>query len=463
MKYIAYYIAFLWLTVVRLSLLHAAEDNMTAYAFVSQRQVNHIDHVNIRLEANGDVLTKSDSSEKPERLEVGLTCRRDYDEKTLEMPGPTEKTLRAIRFYHEADATLKKGTSAQNPTLRPENRLVGVEIVGGKATLFSPAGPVDVDGLELVTTLGESLCLDQLLPGKPVKIGDSWKISADTATLLLALDKVTSNSLQMALSEVTPEYARFELTGQVEGKTFGAGNQISLKGKCRFDRRLGRIDWFAMRLKQGRDIGVVEDGLDWTVLVQVKVNRLETSERLSDAALADLPLKPTDDLTLVRYLLSGSGCQLMHDRSWFLTDRSRDYDLLHRLDHGQDIGLCKISAQPRISVSKLPSLEQFQALVQKLLGGNLGEFLELSQAESPAHLRILRVKAKGTDNEVPVRWFYYLVSYPDGRQVTFAFRVPEKSLGSFGRADEPLVHSLRFMEKKEKDPSHGSKEPESRQ
>ena len=47
----------------------------------------------------------------------------------------------------------------QNPALRPENRLVGVEIVGGKETLFSPKGPFNLDELELVTTVGESLPL----------------------------------------------------------------------------------------------------------------------------------------------------------------------------------------------------------------------------------------------------------------------------------------------------------------
>ncbi len=129
--------------------------------------INHIDHVNIRLQASGDVLTKSESGEKPERLDVSLTCRRDYDEKTLQIPTEADKTLRGVRYYHEASATLKRGTVVQNPTLGPESRLVGVEIVGAKATLFSPKGPFNMDELELVTAVGESLCLDQLLPGKP--------------------------------------------------------------------------------------------------------------------------------------------------------------------------------------------------------------------------------------------------------------------------------------------------------
>ena len=430
--------------------LFAAPDDPSAYTFSSQRQVNDIDHVNVLLEASGDVLTKATTGEKPERLDVALTCRRDYDEKTLQIPTESQKKLRSVRYYHQASASFRKGTITQNPALQPQNRIVGVEMVGSKAVLFSPAGPFDVDDLELVTTVGESLPLDQLLPGKPVKIGDLWRVPDQAVALLLALEEITSNSLQMTLNEVTADFARFELAGQVEGRLYGASSQLNLKAKCRFDRRTRRIDWFAMRIKQNREIGLVEEGLDWTVLVQIKISRLETSEKLSDAALANLNLNPTDDLTLVRYVATGGECQLTHDRCWFSTDRTREHDEFHRLDSGQDIALCKLSPQPQLSVSQLPTLEQFQGIVRKLLGEKLKEFLDLSQAESPARLRILRVRAKGTDNDLPVRWSFYLVSDPEGRQVTFSFRVEEKWLEQFGRADEQLVHSLRFVEKKDK-------------
>ncbi len=450
MKYIPYHIVLVILLLARPASLAAAPDDNVAYNLASQRQVGQFDRVNVALEFTGDVLTKSASGEKPERLAVGLTCRRDYDEKTLQLPTATDNTLRSVRYYREASATLKKGAIAQNPSLGSDHRIVGAEFVGGKATLFSPKGPFNMEELELVTAVGESLPLDRLLPDRPAKIGEQWKVSDDTLALLLGLEEIKSSSVQMTLKEVMPDLARFELDGDVEGTLFGVGNQVSLKAKCRFDRRTGRIDWFAMRLKQSRDIGVVEDGLDATVLVQVKIARREASEELSDAALAELRLKPTDDLTLVRYFPSKGGCQLEHDRCWFLIDRGRDFDEFHRLDHGQDIGLCKISPQPQVDVSKLPSLDKFQGIVQELLGQGFGEFTELSQAQTPAHLRILRVKAKGKDNELPVHWFYYLVSDPEGRQVTFCFRVEEKRLEQFGRADEALVHSLRFVEKKEK-------------
>ena len=238
MKYIHYCITFCFLATAPHFSIYAASEDAKTLAIASRRQVGDIDHVNILLEVSGDLLVKSGSDEKPERQELGLSFRRDYDEKTLQLPTATEKTtLRGVRYYRDASATGKKGSMALHPTLGSENRLVGIEIVGGKETIFSPKGPVNLDELELVTAVGESLPLDQLLPDKPVKVGDSWRISDDTIALLLALEEVTTNSVRAVLNEVTPEFARLELAGKVEGKLFGAANQVTLKAKCRFDRR----------------------------------------------------------------------------------------------------------------------------------------------------------------------------------------------------------------------------------
>ncbi len=227
-------------------------------------------------------------------------------------------------------------------------------------------------------------------------------------------------------------------------------NQIALKAKCRFDRHAQRIDWFAMGLQQTRDVSVVESGLDWTFQVKVRVTPLTSSEELSDAALADVPVKPTDELLRVQYHLERGDVQLTHDRAWFLTGHYSDQDEFHRLDRGQDIGLCKVSPQPQVSVAKLPNAAQFQEIVRKALGDKFGDVVDVADSRNEAHLRIVRIAVKGKDGDVAVRWLYYHVSDPEGRQVTLTFRVEEKNLESFGHADDALAQSVRFVEKVEK-------------
>jgi hypothetical protein len=405
------------------------------------------------LEASGDLLVSPSggtNSDKTERQAVSLACRRDYDEKTIQLPTDSDTTSRSVRYYREATAKLKKGPTELSPALRPEHRLVGVELNKAKVTPFCPRGPLDIDELELLSAVGDTLPLDQLLPAKPVKIGDSWPVPDDTLAVLLGLDEVTTNTVQSSLKEVTPEFARLELSGRIEGKLYGAVNRITLKAKCRFDRHAQRIDWLAMGLQQTRDPSLVESGLDWTFQVKVRVTPSASSEELSERALAELPLKPTEELLRVQYRLGHDEIQLTHDRDWFLTGHFSDQDEFHRLDRGQDIGLCKVAPQPQLSVAKLPTAAQFQEIVRKALGGNFGEILDATEARSEAQLRILRVAVKGKDGDVPVRWFYYHVSDPAGRQVTLTFRVEEKNLEAFGHADDALAQSVRFLEKVEK-------------
>ena len=43
-----------------------------------------------------------------------------------------------------------------------------------------------------------------------------------------------------------------------------------------------------------------------------------------------------------------------------------------------------------------------------------------------------------------MRWIYYLVAEPQGRQAAFTFTVEQKLVERFADADKPIVQSLRF-------------------
>ena len=259
---------------------------------------------------------------------------------------------------------------------------------------------------------------------------------------------MSANTVEVVLKEVKDDKTRLEMVGHVEGKLYGAVNQIELKAKCRLDRASQRIDWFAMRVKQTREASLVERGMDVTVLVQMKISQKESSESLSDEALRDVTLTPTDAICKMEYESPEGGWRLLHDRLWFLTEHYRDLDVFHRVDAGVDIALCKISPLAQVEPAKLPSLAQFQADVQQALGKNFGEFVEAGQYVGDANYRIFRVVAKGTDGEAPVRWQYDHVSDEQGRQAAFAFRVEEKRVEAFGKSGDQMVDSVRFVEKK---------------
>ena len=103
---------------------------------------------------------------------------------------------------------------------------------------------------------------------------------------------------------------------------------------------------------------------------------------------------------------------------------------------------------PNREPDKLVSLEDFQADVQRALGKSFGEFVEASQSFNDAHCRMYRVVAEGTASDIPMRWLYYLVADPQGRQAAFTFAVERKVIDRFADADKPLVQSLQFVEER---------------
>jgi hypothetical protein len=442
--------AILTLAVLAVGPLWGGEGQAPLYTIRSARQIGQLDRITVLLEASGDLLRRAGpQATKAGRIPMSLACKRQYQEKTLELPGdpragaPAE-CWRGVRWYEEADATLKLRDTSHRAVLTPPRRLIAVEIAPPAVTRFCPEGPLTLDELELVQAVGDSLPLDGLLPGEPVPVGRKWKPSDDLLAVLLDLEEVKSNTVEMLLKEVTPQLARLELAGRVEGTREGAADRIELAAKCRFDRATARIDWFAMKVREQLDVGLVADGLELEALVQIRIVPHGNCARLQDDALRNLPLRPTEALCRLLYAPEEGGWQLLHDRSWFRVDHARDLDVFRRIDRSRDLGLCKISPLAKVAPEKLISLGQFQAEVRQSLGKNFGEIVEAGESSNEAGCRVYRVVVTGRDGELPARWHYYLVSDELGRQVAFALRFDESKADAFGKADEAMIRSFRF-------------------
>jgi hypothetical protein len=425
----------------------AAAEASTTYTLASGRTAGQIDELGTVLEITGErLLKKAEPADgKPKTMGVSIVCRRDCSERTLELPGGDVPRSRSVRRYSQASATVKLGDEVKTLALRPDRRLIALEIASSRVTPFCPAGPLTDDELELVSAVGlSSLPVDGLLPRAAVAVGEKWKAPDDVLASLLDLEEVTANSVEIKLKEVTSALARLELAGDVEGKRYGASNHIQFKAKCRFDRTQRRIDWLAMRVVQRRETSVVEGGMDVTLLLQMKITPKQSDDSLTDAALKGLALRPTDSLCRVLSRPDAAGWEVLHDRNWFLVEHRRDFDAFHRVVQGQDLAICKISSLPKGDPAKPVSLAQFRDDVQQALGKNFGEALEA--AEYPAgDCRVLHLVVRGTDGELPVRWHYYHICDEKGRRATLAFRLEEKQAEAFGKAAGELVNGFRFQ------------------
>ena len=105
--------------------------------------------------------------------------------------------------------------------LRPELRLLVAERRDGEGpvVVISPAGPLTWDELQLVQGLGDPLTLGDLLPERPVAIGDHWRVRNGGAVRLSEYDAITANSLDASLESADTGKARIRLKGQIQGSS----------------------------------------------------------------------------------------------------------------------------------------------------------------------------------------------------------------------------------------------------
>jgi hypothetical protein len=416
------------------------------YRLASGRKPGDTDRVVALLEVGGDL--KEIVDEKVESMKMGVKCSFSYDERTLEVPSGSVDCSRSVRYYDKLDAVIKVDEEVIKPALRPQRRLIGVEIDSPKLTLFSPQGTLTRDELDLIDVLADSLLLDRLLPEKPVAIGESWKHPEELMVALLGLDAVRQSDVQSVLKEVTDGEARMESSGRVEGALGGVSTEIELKAKYGFDLKRQRVNWLALLVKEQRSIGHVGRGVDAVARLQIRISPQANSPRLTDAALEHLSLKPTAGLSQLTYASPEGGWQVTHDRCWHVIGDDRDLTILRRVDRGELIAQCNISPLPKIAPDKQIALADFQEDVQKALGESFGEFVEAGQWANDADYRVYRVAVRGEVSQLPIRWDYYLVADEHGHQVVLAFTVEQQLLERFDKADEELIRSLRFLDPK---------------
>jgi hypothetical protein len=428
-------------------LAHAA-DSPPSYTLRSSRGVGSVDHIEAAMDMGGDRKARSPDPKggsSIQRTKTGVQASLKYDEKTLEYAPAEAGPSRSIRRYQEAAATIGADNDSVRHTLGDQRMTIGVLIEPPHVSLYSPAGPLTRDELELVDLLGNSLVLDRLLPEKAVAVGESWKHSPDLVAVLLGLDAVAKTDLQSTLVSVAQKAARMEISGHVEGVIEGVSTSLDVKAKYRFQLDTGRITWFGILVKEDRSIGHVGFGLEITARLQMTIAPGVAAPKLSDAALKDVALKPTPELLQLAYESPTGGWRLLHDRRWFLLKDQKELAVLRLLDEGEPLALCNIAPLPNAVPGKTVPLEEFQEDVRKALGKNLKSLVEAGQSPSGSGYQISHIVAEGAAEDVPLRWFYYLVADRSGRQVVFIFTIESRLLPRFKGADEALLGAVRLV------------------
>jgi hypothetical protein len=205
-----------------------------------------------------------------------------------------------------------------------------------------------------------------------------------------------------------------------------------------------------MVVKERRQASPVSDGLDVTAQLAVQIAPADKSEHLTQAALKGVNLHSTPETARLSLESKEGGWEIAYDRTWYVYRDKKDLAaaVLRRIERGEMIAQCNLSALTPANPANLVSLEQFQDDIKQALGEEFHEFITAGQSADDANRRVLRVAARGKSSDLPVAWTYYHLADRDGRQMSFVFTMEEKNAETFGKADLELVGAARFTDAK---------------
>jgi hypothetical protein len=357
-------------------------------------------------------------------------------------------SLKVVRHVVQAAAAINGEVRPTATALRPEVALLVAEKRdrGWPIIVFSPAGPLSWSELELVQGVGDPLALADLLPERPVAVGDRWKVRNTAAKVMSGYDTITSSNLEATLESADASKARVRLKGRVEGSAFGGSGAIGCDGFATFDREAGRLEHLDLNRVETRQAGPVEAGLDMKSTLIVTRRAAEPPEALSDSALAAVPLALRRESELLQMTGPGGRSMMLTDRNWHIFWGDSRTAILKRLDGGRVIAQCNLMVGPQAGKGRHQDPAQFREDIRRGLKDRFVQFLGAGEIGGQADGGFrYRVGVQGREGDLDVIWYYYLLASPSGEQLLATFTLAADHLKTFGEGDLELIGSLRWL------------------
>jgi hypothetical protein len=212
-----------------------------------------------------------------------------------------------------------------------------------------------------------------------------------------------------------------------------------------YDRRAQRISQLNLAIRERRSIGGATPGLDATAKLQIRIEPLTASTKLTDDVIAKATgaaRTPNRDLL---YESAPLGLRFHHDRNWFVTSEARASVTLRRVDAGDMVAQCTLTALPPKSAGRQTSLEQFQKDVEYSLGKSFGELVSSRQWQNAAGLYCYQLVVRGMVDEVAVEWHYYLAAPESGDRVSAAVTIEKPMIDRVGQVDSELFETVQIF------------------
>lgn len=397
----------------------------------------------ISLEGNVDLPKDPLISKKRERrLPLKATSVIDFEERlTRDQQG---LPMAARRYYYTATSDATVDNNSQTSELRKEAKRVIARLSEGPAVLYGEKEFLTHSELELLQEPICSLAIDGLLPTAAVKVGDKWEPKPETLARVLNLDGVQDSSVVGEITAIDATSVKMVLKGRADASVAGVATAIDLAGKLTFDRKSAAIVWFAVALREVREIGLAKPGFEVGATVKFIRQALDVPNAVRETAPIDTstPIPPAK--LLVSFNSEPGLFTTFMNRHWQTLNGSKGLTTLRMIINEKAIAQCDIRELTRMKPGEQLTLEAFQAEIKKSLGERFGEFFEAEEGLNNGGLRTLRAVAGGLVQDIPVQWVFLHFSDDSGRRVAATFTLESSNVEAFAGADAQLANSFEF-------------------
>jgi len=400
--------------------------------------------VKLAVEASGQMKMNPDSREV-KFLPMSVTAELDFVQRRL--PAIKDSAaVRLVRHYSTADTKFNLKNTEFKQTVRDDRRLVVLQTEGDSATYFSPLGPLSREELELLDTQGAGVLPELLLPGKEMKVGETWNLTDAAVIRLLSLDAVHKQDVVGKFDEIREGIAILSLEGKASGAVGGVASELALRAKINVDPKQQLLTWLAISINENRAIGHAQPGYDVTSRIRMLTAFADSAPEISDESISKLPLVAKAGETLLAFRSEKGGFELVHDRRWRVMNERYDSAILRMIDRGELVAQCNIAKLKNFGKDEKLTLDTFQGDVKTALEKQKAQIIEASESINEAGIKVQRLMVAGFASELPIQWTYYHLSDSEGRRASVVFTIDQKLVEKYAHIDQEIIAGCRFFE-----------------
>lgn len=378
------------------------------------------------------------------RHPVSVKANYAYLDRRLPGVGRDAAAFRGFRHYVQTKSRIGVGEERGERTLRPERGDIVATLSRKGVEIYSPQGPLNAIEVELLPTPGDPLMLAALLPKEPVQVGQSWVIDDWVASALSSLEVALEQKVSAKLVAVEDSLARVEFESQAKGAVKGTNVEVNVAGELGFDLERKQIISSKVTHKEQREIGSLTPGMTITLTATMRCEPSVDAKAVSDERIRGIATAPaTSEQLAIEYDFPW-GVRLVADPNWQMFRHSEEMVILRLLEQGSVICQCNIVRAAQVPAGQRTNEKAFQDGIRRSLGDELKEIVSAEEIMGAEDKAIYCVNALGGTDKLVKMWKYYLVTAPDGRQVSFVFMVEPNLTERLGSRDLDLINTLTF-------------------